>query len=934
MLLGSERNNELGQEILKYIRQKIQSVLDHYNQYVPAGTLATKGKEAQDKSIPPRPGQASDQNLDLYKIQAASLQKVKNDIPPDQAVLESQMKDPTSNFNPLQDRNIDIRSYEARKGFFLLMSGNDGAAIELPYETHALVMGSYLLDTSGSEGTGLKSITGEFIAPPGVLKNKVAPKVFTFKLVEGTTKTYKVDKFGYELGQLEINYLSLVEFTEPPQIDGELNLFMVGKIKKPTPGFLRGAQIDVIIDGRDILINTTLGATDLGNVGPIKVDEASLSIELSRKEGFRMAGDVGFSIPRAGSGQISASTKGKGFGFAGSFNFDPKTFEKGLVRITYDSTKDVPGKSPWTFEGTLTIKDKVKGIESATIQVGYANGELTFDGSANLSVPGVKSARIKGRYVNGQDFNLELGASFDFKNKYIQDPKIDVSLGAGGAPGDGGAGGDQNGGWRVDMSGSMKLNIPKLGIVPIAVSYNNGEFDAFANISDIKVGDRVTGTVTIGVTNKPVDPATGRADSGNGGGKELRLYGSGSITIILNDHLHPTLGVRLTEEGKVLINGNLTLDKQPLMKGDKLYGDDYPLFAINSPEIPVFSIGVGSVYIRFGGGADANYRIGIPLISAEVDLKDVDVHDPASMKVTTKITPEISASAGIKLWGSFTFGARVAVLKAEGTVTGSVGLTAEATFHPSLTLSWSPTEGLSFVGANVSLDAAIKAGVDLTGKVAVLLDFYFTSVNVWDKTWELGHMDLGELGKINLDFPLNFGKGGEPIPPKRLKPNTPFADQGKATEWMVNKPGGADKEEKGKSDEEIQKELEDDIRKLPALGPGDPRYKQMTSRDYVYHILKVGPINTAPFLRIWYDIEAEEFEEFKAHILQPASESKSKQAQIDEFAMNHLRVEPWKITILKSQVISLEASAQSSQAPVSSTEEFNSSPLPNPIGKI
>jgi hypothetical protein len=916
MLLNAERNRDLGGDILRMIRGKIQDILDHYNQYIPAGSLETKANEAQQLA------------KGRYTIQAASLRRVKNNFAQDEAILEDYMVEKTmEKLNPLQAANIDIKSFGKPKvGEFLLQSSKGGTMITLPYKADDLQVGSYLLTMHGSEAKGLTKITAVLDLAGGVLKGDKPPvKEYAVSKVPGTTKVFRAEKFGYEMSQLEINYLSLVEFGDPV-LDSELNLHITGKINKPTPGFLNGTPIDVSINGRDLSLEKTFAASELGKVGPINVDDADLTIGLSLNNGFTVGGGVRFSIPKAGKGHVEASKNGKGFIFKGGFDFDPSTFDKGNITVTYDSTKDLPGKNPWTFEGTLVIGKKVKGIDSATIRVGYADGQLTFDGSAALNVPGVKSATIKGSYRNGQDFSLTLGAAFDFKNKYIQDPQIEVTLASGGAPG-GGAGGDQNTGWRLSLSGGMTLNVPKLDAVPIAVSYKDGEFDASAKVSNIKVGEHVTGSVTVGVTNKPVDETTGEAAGGQGGGKDLRLYGSGTIIVVFNEHLHSTVGVRLTQEGKVLVNGDVKLDKQPLMKGNKLYGDDYPLFAIKSPDIPVFSIGVGDVYIRFGGGADANYNIGVPLISADVNLKDVDIHDPSSMKVITTITPEITASAGVRLWGSFTFGARVAVLKAEGTVTGSIGLTAETTFHPSLVLSWSPTEGLGFVSAGVNLDADIKAAVDLTGKVAVLLDFYFTTVNVWDKTWDLGHMDLGELGKLSLNFPLNFGKDGTPLPPNRLQPETPFAKKDTATDWMLNKPGGAEKKEQGKSDEEIQKEVQEDIRKLPAIGPRNPKYNQVRGRDFHYHWLvsTVPMVNWDFFRKVWYEVEQEEFEDFKDRVLQPVSEPVSKKEQVDQFAMDHVMVQPWQIVALQGEVIRLEAAAQSSQAPEPPPADANSS---------
>jgi hypothetical protein len=927
MLLSGDRNKELGQDFLRLIRQKISDVLDHYNQYVPAGTLVETGFRAQKQATKD------------YRIQAASLKRVQNPFTKEEAILEDYLlKDPKSQFDPLKKGNIEINSFgEAKKGQFLLQSAAKNSMIVLPWNNDHLHLGSYVLSTRGNENDGLTSVTATIILNSDAARDKKNPgdKNYKFAPAGNLTKAFLVQGFGLEMSQLRINYLSTVNFKLPMEIDSDFNLQGSGVINKPTPRFLQDT-ISVNLNGQELSLEKTFSADKLGAVGPMKVDEADLLFTLSTAEGFRVSGGVEFSIPKVGRGRVKASTGKNGFVFAGGFDFDKNIVESGNITISYDSTRDVDGQNPWKMSGSMVLGNKIKGIDHAEIKVGYDGNGLTFDGNAKLNVPGVKSATLSGSYHSGQDFSLALGAMFDFKNKYIQDPQIELKLVIGGGAGAGTAGADDNSNWKLSMTGKLTLRIPKMGDVLIDVSYDQGLFDASGKATEIKVGDHVSGNLTVGITNKPVDAATGAVVGGaTAGGKDLRLYGGGQITVSFNQHLTSTVGVRLTEDGKVLLNGNVTLKDQPLMPGDKLYGDDFKIFDMHSPQVPVFSIGVGDVFIQVGGHANANYWIGVPSISVDANLKDADIHDPAGMKVNTTITPQIKASAGIGLTAFFTFGARVAVLEAKGTVSGTIGLKAESTFHPSIALSWSPTEGLSFVGASIDLDADIKADLDLKGKVEVLLNFYFTTVGIWDKSWDLGHFDLGDLGKISLNFPLNFGKDGAPAPPGQLKPKTPFADKDAATGWVVNKPGGAGKKEQGKSEEEIQREVQEDIRRLPAVGPRNPKYQQIRGRDFYYKELKqVMPIDLEFYRKIWYDVEAEEFEELRARILQPVDEPVSKSAQIDAFEMDHVMVEPAKITALRADVVRMEAAAQSSQAPEEPPTEPNSSPLLNPPGKI
>jgi hypothetical protein len=889
MLLNEGVNNDLGEVMARNIRDNIQTLLDHYNTYVPPNTLVTTAKGARKNK---------------YTIMTRDFVKVKNPLPADSFILKKFMTEPgQDNKNPLKDANIEISAFDKPpKDYFILKSNPAAAGIILPYSRSNYDVGSYQLTMNGSEEKGITEIKAKLMINGPAAKDKPEQKTYKVHPLGSETKVFKADNFGYDMSRLKINYLSLVEF-QPPELDEELNVSAKGLIATPGPAFISKTPIEVFLNGRDLTILKTFSASDLRDVGPIKVDDASLTLSLSTQNGLGASGAVDFSIPRVGKGHIDASKASNGFRLNGKFDFDSKTFDQATIKIGYSSAKDQEGSDGWTIGGTLKIgSKKVKGIESATITVDYAAGKMTLDGDAALSIPGLRSASIHAVYGGGE-FSLGLKGNFDLKNKFIQDPHVTVTLATGG---------DDNSGFRLGLSGSLGLNIPHLNTVRIDVSYDQEQFDAHAKASDISVGKRITGSIMLGITNQQVDPATGAA-TGKGEGKELHLYGTGSITIKLNDNLSSTVAVRLTREGKVLVSGEVTLKKQPLLPGSELYGGHFELFKIATPKVPIFSIGVGSVFLQITGEGNAMYSIGVPLISADLNLKDTDIHDPAAMNIDATIKPEISAEAGVDLHGEFDIGAQVAILVVKAGVGGTLKLHAKATLAPSLQLSWSPDKGLAFKNAQVGLTGDINLAGDITGGVDVALDFWVKTINVWHKDWTLGSIDFGSLGKLNLNFPLNFGPEGNILPPSQLKPETPFSDRAAAEKWMLDKPGGAEKPVT-KDVEEEGPSIHDILLQLPALGPTNPAYQQQRSRKTFYEeLVKMTPRFDWSFVQAdWYGIEQSEYWQLYSKLMQPI-DNVDKLAVLHDFAQNHVMVPQPMIKILEMQITQMEQSTNQTQ---------------------
>jgi hypothetical protein len=891
MLLSAAVNNNLGSVMKEYIRSDISTILTHYNKYIAKGTLVTRSDDARDN----------------YVIKAVGTEKIDPDIPKDEEIVRKTLTE--AGTDPLRAEKVDMSVLNLKKGEFILKSNKKGGGVILPFSKKEFDIGSFKLTTNGdAEKETISKITATQVLNGSHTEDKPEIKEFDLTPVPGETKAYKAPGFGVEMAKLKLKYLSPVEF-DTPDLDEGLNIEVTGRIKTPGPSFLSKHPIEVSVVGRELIIQKTFSSNDLGNVGPIKVDESSLTLSLSTKEGLGAMGMVAFSIPNTGKGSIDAKGNKAGFALGGHFEFDSKTFKPAIIEISYDSVKDKAGENPWTFKGTVGIaKGKITGINSATIKVGYENDELSLDGKADLDVPGVKSAVIKATYKEGA-FNMKLDTEFDFKSKYIKDPNISVTLGS-----------DESG-WTLGITGGANIVIPNWKTIGLKVSYDKGLFDATAKVDDLKIGKYVSGSITLGATNANVDEKGEPAKTGNG--KQLFLYGSGEIKVTLGENISSTLGVKLNKDGKILITGKLTVSREKLLKND-LLSFHRVIFDISTPKVPIFTIGVADIFLQINGSAEAMAKISPPMISIDVDLKETDIFNPQAFTVATKITPEIEAEAGLDFGVKFIIGAQALILAISGNIGGTLKFHIVAGAKAELDLVWSPEKGITFKHAEGSLSAGIVVSGEITGGISVDLDLFVTTINIWKKDWPLAEMKFGELGQMTFKFPIDFNESGGIIAPNTdsLKPESPYTDKSAAQQLLSDKAGGEKKVEK--KPEDFRKEISGILNSLPAIGPGNPRYSQERGRHFFLNELEtIYKDQSWQWLRDeWAGIEMREFYKLADDLRQPRSEKIEKSARLKQFAIDHTTVPKAEIDLLASEL--KLADLNTGQTPVQKKPIFES----------
>lgn len=884
MLLSAAVNNNLGSVMKEFIRSDISGILKHYNEFIEPGKLVTSADEAREN----------------YNIVAKDTEKIPPTVPPDQEILASTLKEATK--NPLRDKLVLLEKLDLKKDHFILKSNKKGGGIILPYVQNKFSIGSYELTTDGKlndDGSGgtISKIMAMQILNGNHTEGK--PEVEEYILTPtGEAQTFKAAGFGNKMANLKLHYLSLIEF-EPPDLDEGLNITAKGFIKAPSPSFLKNTPIEVFLIGRDLSIQKTFAASELGSIGPIKIDEAALTLSLSTQSGFGASGLVDFSISKVGKGQITATGNNNGFELKGKFNFDTKTFDKATITVGYESAKDKEGGDAWEIGGILSIsKGKIKGIDNAIITVAYKGKVLSFNGNANLNVPGVKSASIDATYIGGA-FNLSLTTQFDFKSKYIQDPNITVTLSSGGD-------GDENTGLSLGISGSVNIVIPNFKTINASIKYDKGTFETAAAIDDIKVGKFITGNITLGATNALVNETTGKKDA-TGEGKELHLFGTGSIKIQLGEHINQMVNIKFTQQGKILISGELKVENQPLLNKENLLKFRQIIFEIGTPDIPIFSIGIGDIFLHIEGNGYAMADIGVPMISVLLKLQDTDIFDPKSAKIDTTITPEIKAEAGIDLGVKFIIGVRALVLNISANVGGTLKLHVVAGAKANLNLSWSANEGLQFIPSVASLDGAIVISGAITGGISVDLNLFLTKINLWKKDWELAKMDFGNLGQLSLKFPFQFDENGSFKTPdtKSLKLESPLSEKGGAEKFLSDKAGGGENKVVKKI-EDFKKEIIDFFYRLPAIGPASPRYAIERGRYFfINEIQQLYPDGDWNWLKAeWASIELTEFYKFADKLRRSSNPNHLK--NLETFTQNHTTVSRDDIDMLADELKAIQ----------------------------
>ncbi len=522
----------------------------------------------------------------------------------------------------------------------------------------------------------------------------------------------------------DFSHLSPVSFPEVGLRDG--HLYAEGELRPSLP-LLANHPIRVVLDGEDIRfeITYTTGMIALPFPG-LTVESTSLALFYSGSGGFGGGGAVEFGVQGLGSGELEAAvTQTEGFSAQGMFHFDSRLFDQADVRVWYR-------QGAFGGEGTLGINgpDKVRGIRSAHLAVGFAGSTFNATGEVQPNLPGVQQAGLTVSYAEAE--GLLIGGNLQLApNPAIRSGAVEVTLRK------------RDDVWTVGATGTATPAIPGVDS-QLTVSYDEGAF--LAEFRGAFRRGMLDGSVQVGATNRtlsqdgqPSGPAT--PDS------PLIVYGSGSAALRLTPWLQATAGLQFSPNGEVTVAGRIGLPSA------------IELFARRQLRKPIFNVAVQipiipGIVAEVGGNLSATAGFG-PGTLEQLDLGIT--YNPAHEADTT-VTGDarfvIPADAGLRLAARAGIGLGITGASATGGLElgGQLGIAgrAEASAH----VVWSPSAGLDLT-AQAALSAQPKFKFDVSGYVSVsALGF-----SVYDNSWQLAAYELGSNLTFGVAFPIHYQEG-------------------------------------------------------------------------------------------------------------------------------------------------------------------------------
>lgn len=567
---------------------------------------------------------------------------------------------------------------------------------------------------------------------------------------------------GYpsKLGQKALDFgpMSPVELGDVSVEDGALAA--EGNLTPTLPLFNR--PITVQLRGEDIRFALVYSAEDLSLPAPLGVDDASISVFYSTREGLGIEGDLLFTLDKVGGGELKASyTQAKGVALEGRFDFASELFDTAQVKAWWRRDEG------FGASGVLAITEagKVKGIKSAHLDALYEKGVFSATGNAETDIPGLKGFKAEAKFVDEDNFSVTGSGDFE-KLPGIESGALTLTLER--------IGGD----WALAGKGHAVPALPGGAKGNIDASYDKGVVLLRGNVHFNYGGGLLDGDVTVAVTN-----AAGVAPDGSPSGEAgpgYQVFGEGTLTAaLIKDRLDGTLRLRLLPDGSVRVGGAITardfevFPKYP-KDGGEFFNKDF-----STPPVPLpglgFSVGSVSVGITFSAtltlkahAAIGPGRLtGISLGVEEFDPANVDFN---TLKFTGGGTFVVYADAGFSASAALNliFGAAIAEL------VGSVGAEAAAGIpadQPVLSahadFTFSRNDGLDLEGT-MNLNIAPELKFRLFGSVSARLNLLIDTITVWKKDWTLAEANYKLPVGINATGTLGYNsKTG------RIRPENP-----------------------------------------------------------------------------------------------------------------------------------------------------------------
>jgi hypothetical protein len=516
-------------------------------------------------------------------------------------------------------------------------------------------------------------------------------------------------------------------------------LSAVGRLA-PTIPLIDKLPIEVRLSGDDLEFGMYYSAEDLEIPIPgLQIDEATLGVFYSTRDGFGAEGEVAVSVNRLGRGSMSArATRGRGLEIEGTFDFDSTLFDEAQINIWYRQQ---------AFGGSgrlaITNPDKVRGIKSARVTATFEQGRFAATGSVEPAIPGVQEATLSVSHSEAE--GLAIGGTLTLANDIpgIESGSIDVTVRK---P-------SEQEGWKVRATGRARPKIPGIDS-EINVSYDDGIFTVEGSAAYSR--GMLAGSLRIGATNRPVDES---GNPGEGPTPQLRAFGGGQLTLTLAPWLAATAGVRLTPEGEVEVTGRIglpaALEVFPARRFDR------NIFRVNL-DIPIVGVSVLGqrigIFATIGGGLDLTAGFGPgQLRDLHLEVTYNPDHEDQTL-VSGGAEFFVPADAGLRLFITGSLGAGIPIVSARAglEIGGQLGI--EGAARAAVQVSWTPTQGIDLT-AEAEIYAEPKFKFDITGFVLVEADLLFDTIELYSKRWRLAQLEYGSGLRLGAKFPIHYVEG-------------------------------------------------------------------------------------------------------------------------------------------------------------------------------
>ncbi|SBT07483.1 SH3 type 3 domain protein [Candidatus Accumulibacter aalborgensis] len=553
--------------------------------------------------------------------------------------------------------------------------------------------------------------------------------------------------FPAKLGKQSLSFenLSPVEFDDIQIDDGKI--LGEGKLTPSIP--LLNAPIMVRLDGDDIEFYIEFSSDQINLSAPgVTVDEATVQAAYSVAQGFKLGGDIFFTITNVADGSLKATfVQGSGLSVEGKVDFQSDLFDKAAITASWSE------KEKFGAKGVLEISKpgKIKGIKAAKLTVAYTQQSQTFtaSGNAETDIPGVKNFTADARFQDAENFSITGKAELE-KLPGIKSGNLDMTLAK------------AEGAWSLEGTASAVPDLPKGLSGSFEGSYKDGLVDLNGKLGyeDSKV---FSGSeISIGVTNGGADD-NGKP-LGKGGGKTFVVYGTGKLKAKLTDTINGEANIRLDKRGSVWISGTITKAEAKLFERFPKEEDSRKtLFEMTSPKIPVpgLAISVGGVAVGLnlslkgglysdawvGPGGFKNISIGVKEFNpAETTIDKLKLFGDAKF--------EVPAYAGL----AADLDARLTLDAGIASVGGSVGVEGKAGIEPKIEanpkFSWSYADGLD-VESDVTASLTPVLSLGINGKLFAEANLIVKTITLWEKKFDGPKYTLDP--KLSLSATISAG---------------------------------------------------------------------------------------------------------------------------------------------------------------------------------